>query len=144
VIRRTAPDLVITHYSGDYMSDHNATSRLVFDASFWAASRHFEADRPQAAPLPKPPALVYMDTVAGVGFLPQEYVDVSEVMETKIAMLAQHRSQLDYMRERDGLDLLDCMKTVARYRGYQCGKAFAEGFVPERVYPSLSSQRWLP
>jgi hypothetical protein len=36
------------------------------------------------------------------------------------------------------------MRTAARYRGYQCGVRYAEGFIPERVYPLLSPRRLLP
>ena len=144
IIRSERPDFIITHYPHDYMSDHNATSRLVFEASFWAGSRHFAGDPGRAPAHALRPPIFYMDTVGGIGFVPQEYVDISEFMEVKTAMLAEHRSQLDYMKQRDGLDFLDYMKTAARYRGYQCGVSFAEGFVPERVYPSLSPRRLLP
>jgi LmbE family N-acetylglucosaminyl deacetylase len=144
VIRAARPDIIITHHPHDYMSDHNCTSRLVFDASFWAGSRHFEGDPGRLPPCERRPPLYYMDTVGGIGFIPQEYVDITEVMEVKIAMLSQHQSQIRYMKERDGLDFLDCMRTAARYRGFQCGVACAEGFIPERVYPSCSPRRLLP
>ena len=36
VIRYADPDLIITHNPDDYMPDHTAVSRLVFDASFAA------------------------------------------------------------------------------------------------------------
>jgi bacillithiol biosynthesis deacetylase BshB1 len=144
VIRRARPDVLITHYFRDYMSDHNATSRLVKDASFWAAVAGFEGDPNEAPPHGLIPPVYYMDTALGIGFQPEEYVDISDVMEVKLEMLSQHRSQIRYMKERDGLDFLDCMKTAARYRGYQCGAAYAEGFMAERVYPSVSPRRDLP
>ena len=144
LLRRTQPDMVITHASNDYMSDHNCTSRLVADASFWAAVKTFAGDPGEAPAAAAPPAVFYMDTVAGIGFVPQEYVDITAVMDMKIEMLAQHKSQLQFMKERDGVDLLDCMKTAAKYRGFQCGVEYAEGYVPERVYPSLSARRLLP
>ena len=144
IVRQTKPDVLITHYPRDYMSDHNNTSRLVFEASFWAGSSSFPGD-PGTAPYHvfRPPVF-YMDTVGGIGFVPEEYVDITDVIDLKIEMLSQHKSQLQYMKERDGFDFLDYMKTAARYRGYQCGVAYAEGFVRERVYPSLSTKRILP
>lgn len=36
IIRYANPDLIITHAPDDYMPDHTAVSRLVFDASFTA------------------------------------------------------------------------------------------------------------
>jgi len=144
VIREARPDMIITHHPSDYMSDHNCTSRLVFDASFWAGSRQFEGDPGRHPHCEKRPPLFYMDTVGGIGFVPQEYVDITAVIEVKTAMLSRHQSQITYMKERDGLDFLDCMTTAARYRGFQCGVAYAEGFIPERIYPSLTTRRLLP
>ena len=89
-------------------------------------------------------SLFYMDTVGGIGFAPEEYVDISAVIDVKIEMLSQHKSQIEFMRERDGFDLVDYVRTSAKYRGYQCGVRYAEGFVPERVYPSLRPRRILP
>jgi N-acetylglucosamine malate deacetylase 1 len=144
LIRQTQPDAVITHFSDDYMSDHNYTSQLVVDAGFWAGSKDFSGDPGKSPHVKIIPPIFYMDTLAGIGFVPQEYVDITEVMDIKIEMLSQHKSQLEYMKERDGLDFLDYMKTAARYRGYQCGVKYAEGFIPNKVYPSLSTRRLLP
>ena len=44
------------------------------------------------------------------------------------AMLAAHRTQLEWLRDHDGVDILDEMRTAARYRGQQCGVRYAEGF----------------
>lgn len=144
VIRKARPDLIITHYHHDYLSDHNYTSRLVFDASFWAGAHGFEGDPGDCARHSIRPPVFYMDTLGGTSFMPEEYVDITDVMDTKIEMLSQHKSQIKYMKQRDGLDFLDYMKTAAKYRGYQCGVKYAEGFIPERIYPSISTKRILP
>ena len=144
LMRKARPDVLITHFPSDYMSDHNYTSQLVVDASFWTGVKCFMGDPGKAPKAEVIPPVFYMDTVGGIGFIPQEYVDISEVMDIKIEMLSQHKSQLEYMKERDGLDFLDCMKTAAKYRGYQCGVEYAEGFIPNRIYPSVSPRRILP
>ena len=59
-------------------------------------------------------------------------------------MLSKHKSQMAYMMERDGLDLLDDTTTAEKYRGYQCGVKYVEGFIRKKVYPSLSPKRLLP
>ena len=41
VIKYANPDFIITHSPDDYMPDHTAVSRLVFDASFAATLPHF-------------------------------------------------------------------------------------------------------
>lgn len=143
-IRRTKPDVIITHYPHDYMSDHNGASRLVADASFWAAVRDFKGSPGDSPAHCCIPPIYHMDTLAGIGFVPEEYVDITKVFDIKVAMLSKHKSQLAYMMKRDGLDLLDYMTTAAKYRGYQCGAKYAEGFVRYKVYPSLSTRRLLP
>lgn len=144
VIRVVRPELIITHYPNDYMSDHNYTSRLVMDASFWAGAPYFSENEGKHPPVDQRPAVVYMDTLCGMGFMPEEYVDITPVMETKIKMLMAHKSQVDFMKNHDGLDFVDYVKTSARYRGYQCGVKYAEGFIPARVYPHIRAKRLLP
>lgn len=144
IIRKVKPDIIFTQHPDDYMSDHNYTSKLVFDASFWAAIKAFDGSPNESSVHSCIPRVYYMETVAGIGCIPDEYVDISDVFDIKVEMLSKHESQLTYMMERDGLDLLDYMTTTAKYRGYQCGVKYAEGFVGKKVYPSLSTKRLLP
>ena len=59
----------------DYMPDHTAVSRLVFDASFAATLPNYKSKYSKPAKLVP---IYYMDTLAGVNFQPTEYVDISE------------------------------------------------------------------
>lgn len=141
VIKYANPDFIITHNPDDYMPDHTAVSRLVFDASFTATLPNYKSE------IATPAALVpiyYMDTLAGVNFVPTEYVDISEEIDLKIKMLECHKSQLVWMREHDGIDFADMVKTCSRYRGYQCGAAYAEGFTRCNVYLKGTTKRLLP
>ena len=124
-MRDVRPDLIITHSTGDYMSDHNETSKLVFDCSFHATLPLLESGR--AAPRHVTP-IYFMDTVMGLGFEPTEYVDVTTTIETKVAMLEAHESQLTWLRDHDGIDIVEQMRAVTRFRGLQCGVQYAEGF----------------
>lgn len=144
IIRKVKPDVIITQHPDDYMSDHINTSRLVLDASFWSAVKPFEGSPNKSSIHSCIPPVYYMDTVAGIGCIPEEYVDITDVFDVKVEMLSKHKSQVAYMMERDGLDLLDYMATAAKYRGYQCGVKYAEGFIRKKVYPSLSPERLLP
>ncbi len=38
-----------------------------------------------------------------------------------LEMLSKHRSQLTWLRQHYGVDILDNVRTVARFRGLQCG-----------------------
>lgn len=148
VIRYAQPDFIITHTPNDYMPDHTAVSKLVFDASFTATLPNY-TDYPHrySDPNGEPAKLVpifYMDSLAGVGFNPTEYVDISEEIDLKIEMLECHASQLVWMREHDGIDFADMVKTCSRYRGYQCGADYAEGFTQCQVYLKGTTKRLLP
>jgi len=141
IIQYADPDVIITHNPDDYMPDHTAVSRLVFDASFTATLPNYPTKTGKAAKLVP---IYYMDTLAGVNFQPTEYVDISDEIDLKIEMLECHESQLVWMREHDGIDFADMVRTCSRYRGYQCGVAYAEGFRPCQVYLKGTAKRLLP
>lgn len=141
VIRRVQPDLILTHSPEDYMKDHVEVSRLVFDASFSASVPHYTTPTPGVA---KITPLFYMDTVAGVNFIPTEYVDISEFIDAKLLALNCHESQIKWMRDHDGIDFLDFVRTVAKFRGQQCGASYAEGFKQCLTWPRLTTKRLLP
>ena len=141
VIRYADPDLIITHDPADYMPDHTAVSRLGFDASFAATVPGYKSTLSKAARLVP---VYYMDTLAGVGFQPAEYVDITQEIDLKLEMLRCHRSQLEWMSEHDGIDFADMVRTCSRYRGYQCGAAYAEGFRACRAYLKGTASRLLP
>lgn len=132
LVREARPDVVITHHPDDYMVDHNQVSELVLEMSFLSSLPLLETRQPAH---PVVPPVFFMETVAGLGFAPTEFVDISEVIDVKTAMLGAHESQLTWLREHDGVDIVEQMRTATRFRGHQCGVAHAEGFV--------ACQRWL-
>jgi LmbE family N-acetylglucosaminyl deacetylase len=141
VIREADPDLIITHAPNDYMLDHVAVSKLVFDASFAASVPHYKTKVDKTA---KVVPLYYMDNLTGVDFVPTEYVDVTEEIDLKLEMLECHESQLKWMRDHDNIDFADMVKTCAKYRGYQCNAAYAEAFTQCLAYPKMQTKRLLP
>lgn len=148
VIRYANPDFIITHNPDDYMPDHTAVARLVFDASF-AATLPNHTDYPHRySALDGEPAKVvpiyYMDTLAGVNFVPTEFVDITDEIDLKLEMLECHASQIVWMRDHDHIDFPDMVKTCSRYRGYQCGADYAEGFRQCQAYLKGNTRRLLP
>ncbi len=141
LVRETQPEVIITHHPGDYMGDHNETSKLVFDCSFHATLPLLETTKPNYRNVTP---IYYMDTLMGLGFQPTEYVDVSAVIETKTAMLEAHQSQRTWLRDHDGVDVVEQMRTVSRFRGLQCGVEYAEGFVPCLTWLRPTTRRLLP
>jgi LmbE family N-acetylglucosaminyl deacetylase len=124
------------------MPDHTAVSKLVYDASFAASVPGYKTEKD--LPASKLTPIYYMDTLAGVNFQPELYVDVSEFIDKKIEMLECHKSQLEWMREHDHIDFADMVRTCSRYRGYQCGADYAEGFIVCKAYLKGTTERLLP
>ena len=81
VIQYAQPDVIITHNPDDYMPDHTATSKLVFDAAFTATLPNWPSKTRKAAKLVP---IYYMDTLAGVNFVPEEFVDITDEIDLKI------------------------------------------------------------
>ena len=141
VVRYAKPDAILTHSENDYMRDHVEVCRLVFNASFSSSIPHY----PTASPLHGAICPIYhMDTLAGLSFIPEEYVDVSGYIEVKLDALNRHQSQIKWMLEHDHIDFLDFVRTCSKYRGLQCGVPYAEGFRVCRAWPRVPPRRLLP
>lgn len=141
VIKETKPDFIITHNADDYMTDHMEASRLAFNASFASSLPHMvrQAERHE-----KIVPIFYMDTLAGIGFIPTEYVDISDFIEIKLKALDCHESQIRWMRDHDKIDFIDFVRTCSKYRGLQASVPYAEGFRQYAGWPRLTTERLLP
>ena len=135
VLRKVRPDIVMTAPPVDYMSDHEFTSRLVRDAFFAAPAPNYDTEVPDPAPaLDHIPHLYYVDPITGADLygepIPTDFVvDVSQTFEQKIAMLACHESQRNWLRRQHGLDeYLEGCRRWSQGRGSEIGTAFGEGF----------------
>jgi LmbE family N-acetylglucosaminyl deacetylase len=140
-IRQAKPDVIITHAPDDYHPDHRVVSSLVFDTSFIASLPNIETNQPAHSIVPP---LYYMDTLAGKGFHPTEYVDIGSTIDIKRQMLACHQSQLKWLKDHDNIDVIEFMEVVARTRGFQCNVLYAEGFRQADVWPRTPPGRLLP
>jgi len=141
VFRRAAPDVVLTHSDADYHVDHRNVSQLVFEAAPLSCVYNIKRALPQ---LDKQPLIYHFDTLGAVGFQPAEYVDITDVMETKQAMYACHASQVDWMIAATGFDIAEVIDAVARVRGYAAGVKYAEGFRRVEAWYRGTTTRVLP
>jgi LmbE family N-acetylglucosaminyl deacetylase len=142
LFRAVNPSLVMTHAARDYMMDHEQASLLARSASFL-----FAAPNISTSPLPPSaaiPYLYYCDPIEGIDPLGAKVaattlVDVSSVIDKKLAMLACHESQRAWLRAHHGMDeYLEATRRFAAERGKEAGVAAAEGFVQHRghAYPA--------
>ncbi len=140
-IRKAGPDLIFCHSRNDYHPDHQAGFQLAFAASFIASLPNVKT---KSSALPKVPLIYEMDTLAGIGFEPEEYVDISRSLDKKLKMLMRHKSQLKWLRDHDRIDILDLVQTQAAFRGYQAGVKYAEGFRLAQRWGAMPVKRVLP
>ena len=116
------PDLIITHSQNDYHADHRSLSYLTK-----SAVSHY---------IP----ILYCDTLMGINFVPNYYVDVTEFFEEKKEAILQHDSQTP---ER----FVDLSILMNSYRAAQCnlpkGK-FAEAYKFIPSFPYVDIRNILP
>jgi LmbE family N-acetylglucosaminyl deacetylase len=142
ILRQVRPDLVLTSSPVDYMADHEATSALVRDAMFGAPAPNYRTGAPDPAPpVPAIPHLYFMDSVGGMDrdnrrIEPDFYINVERYFEIKKAMLAEHKSQREWLRAHHGIDeYLEMMERWTRANGKRAGVEMAEGFRSYKGHP---------
>lgn len=142
LLREVRPRLLITHSPSDYMVDHEQISLVARAAAFSAPIPNAPAP---SGPLPLQaiPPLYYADPIEGKDIfgdpvLPGILIDISTTLDTKLAMLACHASQRQWLRSHHGEDdYLDSARLWSRARGALAGCPYAEGFRQHRghAYP---------
>ncbi len=132
LLRQVDPEVVLTASPVDYMCDHEAASALVRDACFGAPVQNYATG---SAPSMKAiPHLYFMNPIAGRDrddrpVYADFYVDVASSFEEKKNMLAEHKSQRNWLLKHHGIDdYLGSMETWTREAGAIAGLELAEGF----------------
>ena len=141
IIRQAKPDVIFTHSPNDYMPDHVITGQLVFDASFTSTLPLYKTKCQAHEPIVP---IFYMDTMAGVGFEPTDYVDITDFIQTKKQMLLAHESQFKWIQGHHESDALELLDTTAKFRGLQCGAKYAEAFRRLSVWGRIKIDKLLP
>ncbi|MBX3061696.1 MAG: PIG-L family deacetylase [Anaerolineae bacterium] len=146
-IRRAQPEVIITHPPDDYHPDHKTTSRLVMDAAQVSRTANYPSDLP---PHRLSVPVAFMDAERGIDFSPEDYVDITPVWETKLKMLAQHRSQLmphgydpAYVPPAEN-EFTHYARALSSFRGLACDLPYAEGFRWWRAANRIVTRRVLP
>lgn len=140
-IRWADPDVILTNPPWDPSTDHGMTGRLVTQVLLSVGGKLHPADLP---PIEKTPSVFFWDIPAGIGFQPEVYVDISDVIEQKLQCIMNHKSQYDWMQEFMKDDFTDYCRALSHYRGLQAGTEYAEGFVSHKMYAFMADPRKLP
>ena len=134
LIREVKPDLILTHSPQDYMEDHQNTCRLAVTGAFTRGMRNFSTS-PAAPPWNGQTALYHalphgLRDGLGLPITPELYVDISAVLARKRELLAQHRTQKEWLDHSQGMDsYLREMEGMSAEVGRLSGRfAYAEGW----------------
>ena len=121
-ISSIAPDLILTHGPEDYHPDHRALSSYVNNAAGFRCP------------------ILYADTLMGVGFTPDYYVDITPYAADKTKAIMAHDSQYP---ER----FAEAARIMNRYRAAQCNAPdghYAEAYRLEGRFPFTDIRAMLP
>jgi LmbE family N-acetylglucosaminyl deacetylase len=115
------------------MEDHMISCRLAVTAAFCRNMRNFPVDPPRE-PAHNAVTVYHAQPVGGWDYLGREivpdfFVDIADVLDEKVTMLAEHKSQKDWLDKSQGLDAyLETARENARKLGAMSGSlAYAEG-----------------
>ncbi len=134
VVRKAAPEIVLTHAPIDYMEDHTNACRLAVTAAFARGMPNFQTDPP--CPPVDNPVTVYHAQPHGnrdpLGRLvrPEIYVDTTAVIDEKLAALSKHESQRGWLGDSQQVDsYLQALRDLGAEVGRLSGTfPYAEGW----------------
>ncbi|MBQ7248184.1 MAG: PIG-L family deacetylase [Lachnospiraceae bacterium] len=148
LVRYCKADVVLTHSPHDYNPDHMLTSKVVNDIAVMIPVAHIKTECP---PNDVIPSIWYFEPACSMGFVPTDYVDISDTFETKMKMLECMESQRAWMaanyRQLEGDEdrFFRGVRITAEFRGMQAGCRYAEGFVRALdAYRGALTERVLP
>ena len=114
IIKALNINWIYTHWAGDTHQDHlntlsatMASSRLVKNVLCY-----------EQVPLPR---------ITATYPVANYYVDITNNIDFKLKGCMAHKSQITKFKQH-GFDMLDNVKTLAKFRGNQCGLEYAEAF----------------
>lgn len=148
LVRYCKADVIFTHSLHDYNPDHMLTSKIITDIAVMIPIAHLKTEAP---PYNVIPSIWYFEPANSFGFVPTDYVDITDFYETKKKMLACMESQGQWMADNyaalggDNEAFFDGIRITSEFRGMQAGCKYAEGFVRALdAYRTRMTERVLP
>lgn len=150
VVRQAKPTMVLTHARADYMEDHMETCRLAVTAAFSRSVPNFQTN--PAWPIYEQDVAIYHaqphgnKSPDGQTVLPQNHVEIDDVLEQKLAMLSCHESQQNWLQSTQKMNsylqtMLDLTSEVARLT--ESRSQHAEGWTRHH-HLGFGSEAWDP
>ncbi|MBN1427079.1 MAG: PIG-L family deacetylase [Anaerolineae bacterium] len=149
IMRTVAPEILLTQSPSDYMEDHQNAARLAVTAAFCRSMPNYITD-PPVPPVDHDVTVYHGQPHSNLDpfrhpVWPDLYVDITDVFQDKLQVLACHRSQQGWLDETQGMtSVLQTMQAHARELGRMSGQfEYAEGwrrrlhlgFCPEHADP---------
>jgi len=134
IFREVAPDILLVPSPEDYMEDHTNACRLAVSAAFGRGMQNYTVDPPRE-PISKEVVIYHAQPHGNRNALnkivqPDFFIDISRVLYEKTEMLAEHKSQKEWLDFSQGFNAyLNTMKGYAQEMGEMSQKyEFAEGW----------------
>ncbi len=134
IMRNVKPDILLVPSPEDYMEDHTNACRLAITAAFSRGMQNFQVDPPRV-PVYNEVAIYHAQPYGNRNELnrlvsPDIFINISDVLTDKTKMLAEHKSQKEWLDRSQGFDsYLNTMKAYAKELGELSGRfKFAEGW----------------
>ena len=148
LVRHCKADVIFTHNPHDYNPDHELTSKIINDIAVMIPIAKLKT---KEEPYDVIPSIWYFEPANSMGFVPTDYVDITDFYETKMKMLGCMESQKQWMVDNyaslnGDLDrFFDTIRITSEFRGMQAGCKYAEGFVRALDgYRTRMTERVLP
>ena len=122
LINDNKPDLIVTHSPEDYHPDHRTLYKYVRNAVGFTC-----------------PVLL-SDTLMGVNFIPEYYVDITKFFSLKKTAILSHKSQ-------NPRRFFEATQILNRFRSAQCNAPedhYAEAYRFEKTFPFSDIRNMLP
>jgi LmbE family N-acetylglucosaminyl deacetylase len=119
IARQVQPDFGFVPYPDDTHQDHRSLAQAVIPASRSIIRN-----------------VLYYDGLSSQNFNPTIFVDIGDVLESKLACLEAHKSQImnTYIQ---GMSIVDVARSSAHFRGIQGRVRNAEAFTPVRLFINM-------
>ncbi len=117
-----SPDIILTHAPEDYHPDHRALSYIMKQAVGFKCP------------------IIYADTLMGINFIPDFYIDITLHFDQKARAILKHESQ-------NPSKFLEATKLLNRFRSAQCNaptENYAEAYRHEKTFPFADIRELLP